>query len=244
MIRVEGDRAPCRRSARPGLSPRCQRRRAIWDLASRSRRDARLLAAGTAGRIFPDECVASGYSVAVQRTEDIAGSAWALRTAHRSPAPISSASRSGLRDHVDRCRRRLVRDPGADRDLAHRVLSEPRLEDAAEARLVHFLGGDLDLFGCGADGVRAKFCGREILELPAGLCRPASSRRHVRDARREADDPCIVTGGLVDGTGGVGEPRRWAGARSGLHRSALHVVGACTISRRTACRRERGGLKV
>ena len=136
-----------------------------------------------------------------------------------------------------------VRDPGADRDLAHRVLSEPRLEDAAEARLVHFLGGDLDLFGCGADGVRAKFCGREILELPAGLCRPASSRRHVRDARREADDPCIVTGGLVDGTGGVGEPRRWAGARSGLHRSALHVVGACTISRRTACRRERGGLK-
>ena len=28
-------------------------------------------------------------------------------------------------------------------------------------------------------------------------------------------------GGLVDGTGGVGEPRPWAGARSGLHRSAF-----------------------
>ena len=43
------------------------------------------------------------------------------------------------------------------------------LKTQPRQRLVHFLGGDLDLFGCGADGVRAKFRGREILELPAGL---------------------------------------------------------------------------
>ena len=66
-----------------------------------------------------------------------------------------------------------------------RVLPSPAFS-AAGQRLVHFLGGDLDLFECGADGVRAKFRGRVILELPAGLVdrRPHGSTCVMLGARQ------------------------------------------------------------